>query len=630
MKDLNVIELSKTYGIKPLFHQISFTIREGESVGLIGQNGSGKSSLMKVIAGVDTADSGTIDKPSQYRIAYLPQDPQFDDQQTVFEAVFTGDAPLVKVVRNYEEAVANLTKDSSNQKYQEIYTRAEQEMNRQDAWQADVQFKSILNQLGITNLNQPVKELSGGQKKRIGLAQVLIQAPDLLLLDEPTNHLDVDAIIWLEKYLSQYKGALLLVTHDRYFLERVTNHMLELRQGKIESYIGNYATYLEQKAEREAIQQRMDEKQIRLYKNELAWMRKGAKARTTKQQARIQRFESLDEAVKQQNGEEKQLEIALEGSRLGKRVFNLENVTLRAGEKTIFNHFSHIFQSDDRIGIVGKNGSGKTTFLKMLAGEIQPVSGNMVVGETVRIGYYRQLMEPFPEDKRVITYLQELAEEAKRIDGTTVRVTELLETFLFPKEMHGNLIRTLSGGERRRLYLLKLLMNQPNVLLFDEPTNDLDLDTLTVLEDYLSTFAGAVLVVSHDRYFLDKVADKVIAIDEPDGPVLYYGNMSEYLENQAQRSSTQPSQKQENKVEPEEDSKKDKKKLTYSEKLEWSSIEEKIMVQEEEIEGIKEEMATNASDYSKLAELQERLEKMEADLAKKWDRYEYLSQYANE
>lgn len=630
MKDLNVIELSKTYGIKPLFHQISFTIREGESVGLIGQNGSGKSSLMKVIAGVDTADSGTIDKPSQYRIAYLPQDPQFDDQQTVFEAVFTGDAPLVKVVRNYEEAVANLTKDSSNQKYQEIYTRAEQEMNRQDAWQADVQFKSILNQLGITNLNQPVKELSGGQKKRIGLAQVLIQAPDLLLLDEPTNHLDVDAIIWLEKYLSQYKGALLLVTHDRYFLERVTNHMLELRQGKIESYIGNYATYLEQKAEREAIQQRMDEKQVRLYKNELAWMRKGAKARTTKQQARIQRFESLDEAVKQQNGEEKQLEIALEGSRLGKRVFNLENVTLRAGEKTIFNHFSHIFQSDDRIGIVGKNGSGKTTFLKMLAGEIQPVSGNMVVGETVRIGYYRQLMEPFPEDKRVITYLQELAEEAKRIDGTTVRVTELLETFLFPKEMHGNLIRTLSGGERRRLYLLKLLMNQPNVLLFDEPTNDLDLDTLTVLEDYLSTFAGAVLVVSHDRYFLDKVADKVIAIDEPDGPVLYYGNMSEYLENQAQRSSTQPSQKQENKVEPEEDSKKDKKKLTYSEKLEWSSIEEKIMVQEEEIEGIKEEMATNASDYSKLAELQERLEKMEADLAKKWDRYEYLSQYANE
>ncbi|MDE1548463.1 ABC-F family ATP-binding cassette domain-containing protein [Jeotgalibaca caeni] len=630
MKDLNVIELSKTYGIKPLFHQISFTIREGESVGLIGQNGSGKSSLMKVIAGVDTADSGTIDKPSQYRIAYLPQDPQFDDQQTVFEAVFTGEAPLVKVVRNYEEAIANLTKDSSNQKYQEAYTRAEQEMNRQDAWQADVQFKSILNQLGITNLNQPVKELSGGQRKRIGLAQVLIQAPDLLLLDEPTNHLDVDAIIWLEKYLSQYKGALLLVTHDRYFLERVTNHMLELRQGKIESYIGNYATYLEQKAEREAIQQRMDEKQVRLYKNELAWMRKGAKARTTKQQARIQRFESLDEAVKQQNGEEKQLEIALEGSRLGKRVFNLENVTLRAGEKTIFNHFSHIFQSDDRIGIVGKNGSGKTTFLKMLAGEIQPVSGNMVVGETVRIGYYRQLMEPFPEDKRVITYLQELAEEAKRIDGTTVRVTELLETFLFPKEMHGNLIRTLSGGERRRLYLLKLLMNQPNVLLFDEPTNDLDLDTLTVLEDYLSTFAGAVLVVSHDRYFLDKVADKVIAIDEPDGPVLYYGNMSEYLENQAQRSSTQPSQKQENKVEPEEDSKKDKKKLTYSEKLEWSSIEEKIMVQEEEIEGIKEEMATNASDYSKLAELQERLEKMEADLAKKWDRYEYLSQYANE
>lgn len=630
MKDLKVIDLSKTYGVKKLFENINFTIREGEYVGLIGQNGSGKSSLMQIIAGVDTPDSGEIDKPNDFRIAYLSQDPVFDENATIMEAVFSGNAPIVKVVHRYEQALAALSEDGNNPTYQKDYAEAELAMNRHDAWQAETQFKTILNRLGIEDMQQRVGHLSGGQRKRIGLAQALIQEPDLLLLDEPTNHLDVEAIIWLEKYLSQYKGSLLLITHDRYFLERVTNRMLELKKGNMESYQGNYASYLEQKAEREAIQQRMDEKQVKLFKSELAWMRKGAKARTTKQQARIHRFKSLEEGVKQQTGEDAQMEIALEGSRLGKRVFNLEDVSLQIGDKTILEDFTHIFQSNERIGIVGKNGSGKTTFLKMLAGEIEPIKGHIQVGETVRIGYYKQLMEPFPEDKRVITYLQELAEEAKKNDGTTVSVTELLETFLFPKESHGNLIRTLSGGEKRRLYLLKLLMNQPNVLLFDEPTNDLDIDTLTVLEEYLSTFPGAVFVVSHDRYFLDKVTQKIFSIDEPGGPALYYGDMTDFLELKANEATEQKVEKAAEPAKKIQNETKEKVKLTYKEQLEWSTIEADIMTLEEDIESLKEEMLLHASDYSKLAGLQEEVEQKETALNEKWQRYEYLSQYVTE
>lgn len=630
MKDLKAIGLSKSHGIKQLFKDISFTIREGEYVGLIGQNGSGKSSLMRILAGLDTADEGTIDKANDYRINYLPQEPVFNETDTIFEAVFSGDAPLIATVRRYEEAVVRLAMNSENIKYQEEYTRAEQEMNMKDAWQADVQYKTILNKLGLEDLNKKIGELSGGQVKRVGLAQVLMQAPDLLLLDEPTNHLDVDAIVWLEKYLAQYKGALLLVTHDRYFLERVTNQMLELKNGEIESYSGNYASYLEQKAEREAIQQKMTEKQAKLYKNELAWMRKGAKARTTKQQARIHRFEDLEKDVKGAQTDDQQLEINFDSSRLGKRVFQLDNITLKAGEKTILENFSHIFQASDRIGIVGKNGSGKTTFLKMLAGQVVPESGIFIIGETVKIGYYRQIMEPFPEDKRVINYLQEVAEEARIADGTKVSVTELLETFLFSREMHGSLIRTLSGGERRRLYLLKLLMNQPNVLLFDEPTNDLDIETLTVLEDYLTSFQGAALVVSHDRYFLDKVADKLIVIDGSDGPFLFYGNMTDYLEVEEDLMRPKETKPVKATMMGTDSTEKQKKKLTYSEQLEWSGIEEEIMVLEEKVTMMKEQMLDYASDFMKLGELQSEVDRMQELLSTKWERYEYLSQFVVE
>ena len=633
MKDLKAVGLSKTYGIKELFENISFTIREGEYVGLVGKNGSGKSSLLEIIAGNDTPDSGTIEKSKDYRVGYLSQAPDLPLEDTIFETVYTGDAPIIQTVKNYEVALTNLTEDSMNLAVQDAFTEAEQNMNAENAWQADVQIKTILNKLGLSDLNQKIGELSGGQQKRVGLAMTLIQSPDLLLLDEPTNHLDMEAILWLEKYLSQYKGSLLLVTHDRYFLERVTNHMFELQDGSIETYTGNYASYLEQKSEREAIQRKMNDKQLKLYKSELEWMRKGAKARTTKQQARIHRFDSLEKGVSQTSADT-QLEISLEGSRLGKRVFNLEHIKLSAGQKEIMQDFSHIFQSEDRIGIVGKNGSGKTTFLKMLAGEKEPDSGKLITGETVRIGYYRQIMEPFPEDKRVITYLQEVAEEAKRIDGTTASVADLLETFLFPKETHGSLIRSLSGGEKRRLYLLKLLMTQPNVLLFDEPTNDLDIDTLTVLEDYLTTFNGAVLVVSHDRYFLDKVADRLLVIDHPDGPAMFYGNMSEKVEWEVADSKEREknaSTKTKKVVHKEKEVKtKEKEKMTYKEKQEWDQIERKILEEEEKVEAIKENMNLHASEFEKLAELQEELQALELDLKKKWERYEYLSQFVEE
>ena len=631
MKDFNAIELEKSYGMKKLFNKISFTIREGEHIGLIGQNGTGKSSLLEIIAGIETPDAGSLDVPSDYRVGYLAQEPQLNKESTVFEAVYEGEAPIIKTVRAYEEALELLEKDSLNPDYQNRYSKAEADMNAQDAWQTEVQIKSILNRLGLDDITKKVGELSGGQRKRVGLAQVLIQAPDLLLLDEPTNHLDMDSITWLENYLAQYKGSVLLVTHDRYFLENAVTKIIELKNGGLEVYTGNYEDYLFQKSEREAIQQKMDEKQLKLYKSELQWMRKGAKARTTKQQARIHRFEDL-EKVTQQSTTDAKLEIQLDGSRLGKRVFNLEHISLFAGEKKILNDFSYIFQSNDRIGIVGKNGAGKTTLLNMLAGEIAIAGGNLIIGETVKIAYYKQLSEVLPDDKRVINYLQEIAEEVKLSDGIVVSVTEMLETFLFPRETHGSLISSLSGGEKRRLYLLKLLMTKPNVLLMDEPTNDLDIDTLTVLEDYLNSFGGAVITVSHDRYFLDKVADKLLILNDEGKPGVFFGDMSEYLLVSRQKESEAAKQeiKKAAAPVPTQDAVKEKTKWTYMEQKEWETIEDDIAELEEKGQTLQSAMAENASDFEKLTQLQQELDDAEAALAEKWERWEYLSQFAKD
>ena len=628
MKDFRVDHLKKTYGAKTLLADVSFIINEGEHVGLIGQNGTGKSSLLNILAGIDEAESGTITCSNDFRIGYLSQNPSLNPEHTVFEAIYQSDNPLLRLVHDYEWSVEQLQQHPQDEKYLKQFEALEQKMNQVDGWQYEVKIKSILQHVGIEDIHQQISTLSGGQKKRVGLAKVLMEEPDLLLLDEPTNHLDMQAIQWLEQYLASYKGSLLLVTHDRYFLERVVDHMFELTQGRIEAYDGNYQSYLEQKSQREQIEQKMSHKQQRLYQQELQWMRQGAKARTTKQQARIQRFEQLEKEVKQTDSKES-LAIRFDQTRIGKRVFQLKDVSLQIADKSIVRSLEWIIQSQSRIGIVGENGVGKSTFLNALAGLYPFSEGEMTVGDTVRLAYYKQQDEDIPMEKQLVQYLREYAEEVRQKNGEVASITELLETFLFPRYMHGALIGTLSGGERRRLYLLRLLMTKPNVLLLDEPTNDLDIDTLTVLEDYLEEFNGAVIVVSHDRYFLDKTMDQLFVIKGQGNTELYYGSMSDFLTKQGELTVEETKTVEVPKVtEPPKTSTSDKvKKMTYHEKKEWEEIEGKIAGLEESIEEIQEEMNQQAQDFAKLQELQTQLETLEQELAYSYERWEYLAEF---
>lgn len=538
MKELKVTDLKKTYGEKDLFDQISFLIHEKDRIGLIGTNGTGKTSLLNIIAGIDSGDGDrqTVFYPTDYRIGYLSQAAEFSDELTVLQAVFQGNSPLIQTVRAYEEALIELGENGEDPNVQKRYAKAEEQMNKEDAWTTDTNAKIILQKLGISELDKKINTLSGGQKKRVSLAQVLIDEPDLLLLDEPTNHLDYQAIEWLENYLKQYRGALLMVTHDRYFLDRVANRIFELSFGKLYEYKGNYEAYVLEKAERDRVEVEQEEKRKRLYKQELAWMMAGVQARGTKQQARINRFEDLKENLYQVNQED-DLELNLATQRLGKKVLEIKDGSYRINDQTLLEHLDLLIQSRERLGITGKNGAGKSTLLNILAGRIPLDSGTISIGETVRLAYYTQENEEMAPDKRMIAYLQEAAEEAKTADGSQIGVAELLERFLFPRFMHGTLIGKLSGGEKRRLFLLKLLIQQPNVLLLDEPTNDLDIATLTILEDYFRSFPGAVITVSHDRYFLDKVADKLLVFQGNGKQELYYGNMSSYLLKQKNSSS---------------------------------------------------------------------------------------------
>ncbi|MCG4308113.1 ABC-F family ATP-binding cassette domain-containing protein, partial [Enterococcus lactis] len=578
MKELKVTDLKKTYGEKDLFDQISFLIHEKDRIGLIGTNGTGKTSLLNIIAGIDSGDGDrqTVFYPTDYRIGYLSQAAEFSDELTVLQAVFQGNSPLIQTVRAYEEALIELGENGEDPNVQKRYAKAEEQMNKEDAWTTDTNAKIILQKLGISELDKKINTLSGGQKKRVSLAQVLIDEPDLLLLDEPTNHLDYQAIEWLENYLKQYRGALLMVTHDRYFLDRVANRIFELSFGKLYEYKGNYEAYVLEKAERDRVEVEQEEKRKRLYKQELAWMRAGVQARGTKQQARINRFEDLKENLYQVNQED-DLELNLATQRLGKKVLEIKDGSYRINDQTLLEHLDLLIQSRERLGITGKNGAGKSTLLNILAGRIPLDSGTISIGETVRLAYYTQENEEMAPDKRMIAYLQEAAEEAKTADGSQIGVAELLERFLFPRFMHGTLIGKLSGGEKRRLFLLKLLIQQPNVLLLDEPTNDLDIATLTILEDYFRSFPGAVITVSHDRYFLDKVADKLLVFQGNGKQELYYGNMSSYLLKQ--KELQQPAEK----VKPKTQSKEPagKKKLSYMEQKEWETIEEDIAELEE-------------------------------------------------
>lgn len=627
MKTLKAKNLTKTYGEKQLFQSINFTINENDRIGLIGTNGSGKTNLLNAVAGIDPADSGEFEAPNDYRIAYLKQSSEINQYETVRDFIYSGDQEVFRVIKRYEQVLAQYTDNPTSSTIFEKFTKAEDEMNRLDAWNTESNIKTILTQLHVDMLDAPINQLSGGQVKRIALAQALLEPADLLLLDEPTNHLDFDSIEWLEKYLADYKGALLLVTHDRYFLDRVTNHIWELSFGHLYEYEGNYAKYVEQKALREQQNEASQEKKYKLYKQELEWIKRGPKARGTKQQARINKFEKLDQDVHAPKEIDQDVEIGLTQQRLGKKVIEIKHLDLQVGDHPIARDFTKLIQAGDRIGITGANGAGKSSFLNAIAGKLPIQDGTIDIGETVKIGYYTQKMEPIPEDKRVINYIKEIGQEVVNRDGEKISVTSLLEQFLFPKFMHGSLIKKLSGGEKRRLYLIKVLMQQPNVLLLDEPTNDLDIATLTVLENYLEHFNGTVLTVSHDRYFLDKVSDQLLIFDGNGQIEQYTGQISDYLKQRAQTTSTSATTAKP-RTEPTPVAKpKKKKKRTYAEEKEWQTIEAEIDKLEQKSKTITEQMNEYAADYGKLSELQAELNQVSDELENKMARWEYLESF---
>ena len=623
MKTLAVTGLEKTYGTKTLLAGIDFAIRTGDRIGLIGPNGTGKSSFLKVLADQTDYDQGTIDKPKDYRIAYLAQNPDLDPNQTILDTVFAGDTPELKLLHDYEVANLALLSDPDNSQLQEAFQTITEAMNQADAWQIEVKAKTVLTQLGLVNLNQRVGDCSGGEQKRIGIAQVLIAEPDLLILDEPTNHLDINSVQWLEKYLASYKGALLLVTHDRYFLERTVNKIVELRHGRFREYSGNYQAYLEKKATELALEERMQDKQDKLYQAELAWMRKGAKARTTKQQARIERFDQLKEEIASRQDSQETSGFEFDQQRIGNQVIELEQARIEVGQQVVVQDYTKHFTKGERIGLIGANGVGKTTFLNTLAGYHNLAAGTLKLGQTVRLAYYRQLDQDLPGDMRILAYLTQIADNFVSPDGRTKSAAQMLEQFNFPRVSHGSSISSLSGGEKRRLYLLSLLIQEPNVLFLDEPTNDLDIDTLTVLEDYLAQFEGLVVVVSHDRYFLDKTVDQYLILEGQGAYTTYWGSYSDYLA----KEQTAP-EKEKLAPAPSNKPKREQKKLSYEEKKEWAGIEAAIEAAENRLNQIQEDMEANSQDAGRLMSLQEELEATEAHLYHLYERYDYLSELA--
>ena len=623
MKTLAVTGLEKTYGTKTLLAGIDFAIRTGDRIGLIGPNGTGKSSFLKVLADQTDYDQGTIDKPKDYRIAYLAQNPDLDPNQTILDTVFAGDTPELKLLHDYEVANLALLSDPDNSQLQEAFQTITEAMNQADAWQIEVKAKTVLTQLGLVNLNQRVGDCSGGEQKRIGIAQVLIAEPDLLILDEPTNHLDINSVQWLEKYLASYKGALLLVTHDRYFLERTVNKIVELRHGRFREYSGNYQAYLEKKATELALEERMQDKQDKLYQAELAWMRKGAKARTTKQQARIERFDQLKGEIASRQDSQETSGFEFDQQRIGNQVIELEQARIEVGQQVVVQDYTKHFTKGERIGLIGANGVGKTTFLNTLAGYHNLAAGTLKLGQTVRLAYYRQLDQDLPGDMRILAYLTQIADNFVSPDGRTKSAAQMLEQFNFPRVSHGSSISSLSGGEKRRLYLLSLLIQEPNVLFLDEPTNDLDIDTLTVLEDYLAQFEGLVVVVSHDRYFLDKTVDQYLILEGQGAYTTYWGSYSDYLA----KEQTAP-EKEKLAPTPSNKPKREQKKLSYEEKKEWAGIEAAIESTENRLNQIQEDMEANSQDAGQLMSLQEELEATEAHLYHLYERYDYLSELA--
>ena len=622
MSDFIVEKLTKSVGDKTVFKEISFIIHDLDRIGIIGVNGTGKTTLLDVVSeriGFD-GDVSPFTKANGYKIAYLTQEPEFDDGKTVLDTVLSSDLREMALIREYETLVADYFEDNQSR-----LEKVMAEMDSLDAWSIESEVKTVLSKLGLSDLSQKVGDLSGGLRRRVQLAQVLLNDADLLLLDEPTNPLDIDTIAWLTNFLKSSKKTVLFITHDRYFLDSVATRIFELDQANLIEYQGNYQDYVRLKAEQDERDAAALHKKKQLYKQELAWMRTQPQARATKQQARINRFKELKGEVHQTLNND-DFEINFETSRIGKKVVNFEHVDFAYEDgKPILSDFNLIMQNRDRIGIVGDNGVGKSTLLNLINGDLVPTAGVLDIGETVRIGYFSQQIKDMDESKRVINYLQEVADEVKTTVGTT-SITELLEQFLFSRSTHGTQIAKLSGGEKKRLYLLKILIEKPNVLLLDEPTNDLDIATLTVLENFLNGFGGPVVTVSHDRYFLDKVANKILAFEEG-GVREFFGNYTDYLDEKAflqEQSALLEKEKEQARVKVEK-VKEDKRRMSYFEKQEWAIIEDEITDLEAKIEEIEAAMLENASDYGQLASLQRDLDTTNETLLEKYERYEYLS-----
>lgn len=632
MNIITLEKISKSYSDKVLLKDVSLGINDGDKIGLIGINGAGKSTFLKIVSGKEEFYDGTITKGKNVRIEYLDQNPYFDKDATILEQVFKGDTKEMKLLRNYEELLdrINLCANEEFDSLNNELIKLQSEIDLLNLWDMESEAKTILTKLGIKNYSEKIGNLSGGQKKRIALACALITSCDLLILDEPTNHLDSDSIEWLEEYLNGRKGALLMITHDRYFLDRVTNRIIELDRGLLYSYPGNYTAFLEKKIERLETEQVQEEKKNALIRNELKWVRRGAKARSTKQKARLQRFDELvnSESIKRQED----VDISFVGSRLGKKVVELYDVCKGFGDKVLIKDFSYTFLRSDRVGVIGKNGVGKTTLVNLLRGNIELDSGTIEIGDTVKISCFAQDNSNMDPKLRVIDYVKEGGEYIPVEDGTKITASTMCERFLFDSTMQYTPIEKLSGGERRRLHLLRVLMESPNFLILDEPTNDLDIETLKILEDFLDKFMGVIIVVSHDRYFLDRICNKIFSY-EGDGYIREYnGNYSDFLISKEiekakdiidnNSANAKNDDKNKNYKEKTRDN---KPKFTFKEKKEYETIDEDISKLEENIKELDKEMSKNSSSYGKLNELMKEKEEVQKELDSKYERWEYLS-----
>lgn len=640
MNILSLENVSKSFGIKPLFSSVSFGLAEADKIGVIGANGSGKTTLLKVVGGEEEADSGRVVIANGKIVAYLSQNPPFDPDQTVIEAVFAGsnDALHQKLdlLRQYEAACDQLAEQGgTNEKLLNQVSGLAEQLEISGAWQLEVELKAMLNELGITQLSAKMSSLSGGQRKRVALAHSLFIKPDLLILDEPTNHLDAETVEWLEHWLADFSGALLLVTHDRYFLDRVTNRIIEIDRGRVQSFTGNYAKYLEKRQEQEERQAVEAQKLKQMARRELEWLRRGPKARTSKAKARIDRANEVIQQSRQaasEIAEKRSLDIAFESNRLGKKILGLTDVTKRYGDKTVVNQFSYQFKRGDKIGIIGANGAGKTTLLEIIGGRLQPDSGKVEKGETVVIGYYDQENREFDESQRLIDYIKEVAERIQTVDGDWITASQMLDRFLFPPAMQYQPIGTLSGGERRRLYLLRILMGAPNLLLLDEITNDLDIPTLVALEEYLETFPGCLIVVSHDRYFLDRTIEYIFRFEENGKIREYPGDYTTFLEirdrekSEASAAKAEIKAREQKQTAPVAAEPSTKRKLTFKEKREFEELELRIAETETRKVEAEESLAANGSDHVLVAELYEELQTLNESLDRDLTRWAELAE----